>query len=210
MQAVSISIYSVFSNVLHIIFCWINGLLTYSLSLLEGICSSSLSWFLWSINSTKISDLYWLFKAEYERQILQEPFRVLHVLSICGNTQLFLVGMQRSPWSLTRTERFLRMPGFCVSGLLHILIPSLLSNPLLLLENFPQCVLEISDHEVLEWFTAKDFIVGKPLTILGRTFFIYDCDPFTRQYYKEKFGIADLPPVDISKQEPPPVKQVKE
>ncbi|XP_040839468.1 EF-hand domain-containing protein 1 [Ochotona curzoniae] len=74
-------------------------------------------------------------------------------------------------------------------------------------KNFPQCVLEISDHEVLEWFTAKDFIVGKPLTILGRTFFIYDCDPFTRQYYKEKFGIADLPPVDISKQEPPPVKQ---
>ncbi|XP_073938061.1 EF-hand domain-containing protein 1 isoform X3 [Castor canadensis] len=74
-------------------------------------------------------------------------------------------------------------------------------------KNFPQCVLEISDQEVLEWYTAKDFIVGKPLTILGRTFFIYDCDPFTRQYYKEKFGISDLPRIDVSKQEPPPVKQ---
>uniref|UniRef100_A0A8C0RZ47 EF-hand domain-containing protein 1 n=1 Tax=Canis lupus familiaris TaxID=9615 RepID=A0A8C0RZ47_CANLF len=72
-------------------------------------------------------------------------------------------------------------------------------------KNFPQCVLEISDQEVLEWYTAKDFIVGK-LTILGRTFFIYDCDPFTRQYYKEKFGISDLPRIDVSK-EPPPVKQ---
>lgn len=74
-------------------------------------------------------------------------------------------------------------------------------------KNFPQCVLEISDQEVLEWYTAKDFIVGKPLTMLGRTFFIYDCDPFTRQYYKEKFGISDLPRIDVSKKEPPPVKQ---
>lgn len=79
-----------------------------------------------------------------------------------------------------------------------------------MLENFPKCVLEISDQEVLEWYTAKDFIVGKPLTILGRTFFIYDCDPFTRHYYKEKFGISDLPCIDISKKEQPPVKQVME
>lgn len=79
-----------------------------------------------------------------------------------------------------------------------------------MLENFPKCVLEISDQEVLEWYTAKDFIVGKPLTILGRTFFIYDCDPFTRHYYKEKFGISDFPCIDISKKEQPPVKQVME
>lgn len=87
---------------------------------------------------------------------------------------------------------------------------SFLSPYYLTLENFPQCVLEISDQEVLEWYTAKDFIVGKPITILGRTFFIYDCDPFTRQYYKEKFGISDLPQIDVSKKEPPPVKQVME
>ncbi|XP_051008912.1 EF-hand domain-containing protein 1 [Acomys russatus] len=74
-------------------------------------------------------------------------------------------------------------------------------------KNFPQCVLEISDQEVLEWYTAKDFIVGKQLTILGRTFFIYDCDPFTRQFYKDKFGMPDLPRIDVSKKEPPPVKQ---
>ncbi|XP_046494790.1 EF-hand domain-containing protein 1 isoform X2 [Equus quagga] len=74
-------------------------------------------------------------------------------------------------------------------------------------KNFPQCVLEISDQEVSEWYTAKDFLVGKSLTILGRTFFIYDCDPFTRQYYKEKFGISDLPRIDVSKKEPAPVKQ---
>ncbi|ELV09923.1 EF-hand domain-containing protein 1 [Tupaia chinensis] len=65
----------------------------------------------------------------------------------------------------------------------------------------------VENAKVLEWYTAKDFIVGKPLTILGRTFFIYDCDPFTRQFYKEKFGISDLPRIDVSKPEPPPVKQ---
>ncbi|XP_049621178.1 EF-hand domain-containing protein 1 [Suncus etruscus] len=74
-------------------------------------------------------------------------------------------------------------------------------------KNFPQCVLEISDQEVLEWYTAKDFIVGKPVTILGRTFFIYDCDAFTRQYYKEQLGFPDLPRIDVSKKEPPPIKQ---
>ncbi|XP_055986595.1 EF-hand domain-containing protein 1 [Sorex fumeus] len=73
--------------------------------------------------------------------------------------------------------------------------------------NFPQCVLEISDQEVLEWYTAKDFIVGKTVTILGRTFFLYDCDAFTRRYYKEQLGMPDLPRVDVSKKEPPPVKQ---
>lgn len=99
----------------------------------------------------------------------------------------------------------------CHAIVCPILIPSsFLPLCYNVLETFPQCVLEISDQEVLEWYTAKDFIVGKPLTILGRTFFIYDCDPFTRKYYEEKFGISDLPRIDISKKEPPPVKQVME
>ncbi|XP_060640731.2 EF-hand domain-containing protein 1 isoform X1 [Anolis sagrei] len=73
---------------------------------------------------------------------------------------------------------------------------------------FPSCVLEISDQEVLEWFTAKDFAVGKSTTLLGRSFFIYNCDEFTRQYYQDKFGITDFQPVDIKKQPPEEIKQV--
>ncbi|NXA10340.1 EFHC1 protein, partial [Sapayoa aenigma] len=65
--------------------------------------------------------------------------------------------------------------------------------------SFPSCVLEISNEEVLEWYSPKDFAIGKTITLLGRTFLIYDCDKFTQNYYREKFGITDFQPVEINK-----------
>ncbi|XP_009566498.2 EF-hand domain-containing protein 1 isoform X1 [Cuculus canorus] len=67
------------------------------------------------------------------------------------------------------------------------------------IKTFPSCVLEISDQEVLVWYTAEDFAVGKSTTLLGRTFFIYDCDEFTRNFYRDKFGITDFQVVELKK-----------
>ncbi|NWH56083.1 EFHC1 protein, partial [Geococcyx californianus] len=76
------------------------------------------------------------------------------------------------------------------------------------MKTFPSCVLEISDEEVLEWYTAKDFAVGKSTNLFGRTFFIYDCDDFTRNFYRDKFGITDFQPVEMKKKPPKEVPQV--
>uniref|UniRef100_A0A4X2L023 EF-hand domain containing 1 n=1 Tax=Vombatus ursinus TaxID=29139 RepID=A0A4X2L023_VOMUR len=74
-------------------------------------------------------------------------------------------------------------------------------------KDFPRCVLEVSEQDVKEWFTAKDFAVGQPVTILGRTFFIYDCDKFTREFYRDKFGFPEFSAIDVSKKPPPAIKQ---
>ncbi|NXG11865.1 EFHC1 protein, partial [Sakesphorus luctuosus] len=65
--------------------------------------------------------------------------------------------------------------------------------------SFPSCVLEITNEEVLEWYSPKDFAIGKTITLLGRTFLIYDCDKFTQNFYREKYGITDFQPLDIRK-----------
>ena len=39
-----------------------------------------------------------------------------------------------------------------------------------LVANFPSGVMEVSDHEVKEWFSPKDFMIGKTVNIMGRRF----------------------------------------
>ncbi|KAM9316086.1 EF-hand domain-containing protein 1 [Gastrophryne carolinensis] len=65
-------------------------------------------------------------------------------------------------------------------------------------DTFPKCVLEISDQEVTEWYSPRDFIVGKHVNILGRKFFLYDCDAYTQDFYRENMG-TNLNPVSVEK-----------
>ncbi|XP_075056583.1 EF-hand domain-containing protein 1 isoform X2 [Mixophyes fleayi] len=74
-------------------------------------------------------------------------------------------------------------------------------------DTFPKCVLEMSDKEVIEWYSPKDFIVGNYITIMGRRIFLYDCDAYTKDFYRENLGISELKPVDVKKKEEEEVKR---
>uniref|UniRef100_A0A8C5MN70 EF-hand domain containing 1 n=1 Tax=Leptobrachium leishanense TaxID=445787 RepID=A0A8C5MN70_9ANUR len=66
-------------------------------------------------------------------------------------------------------------------------------------DTFPQSVLEISDQEVTEWYSPKDFALGAQVSILGRKFFLYDCDDYTKDYYRRNLGTSDFKPIDVKK-----------
>uniref|UniRef100_A0A8C6V3W4 EF-hand domain (C-terminal) containing 1 n=1 Tax=Neogobius melanostomus TaxID=47308 RepID=A0A8C6V3W4_9GOBI len=59
--------------------------------------------------------------------------------------------------------------------------------------SFPSCILEVSKHEVEEYFSPKDFQVGQKVTLLGRHFLLCDCDDFTKHFYQTHFPDMDPP-----------------
>lgn len=63
--------------------------------------------------------------------------------------------------------------------------------------SFPGVVMELSDQEINEYFTPKDFAIGKCLTIYGRRFLVYDCDNFTKGFYYNHFGVTNFDPVEV-------------
>ncbi|KAL1497117.1 hypothetical protein ABEB36_008127 [Hypothenemus hampei] len=74
---------------------------------------------------------------------------------------------------------------------------------------YPSIYLEKSDNEVTEYYQPKDFLVGNTIFVLGRDMFLYDCDKFTRDYFKNALCIEQKPALPIKEAKtPPPRPQV--
>lgn len=50
------------------------------------------------------------------------------------------------------------------------------------------------------YYRDKDLNVGMTVKVLGREVFLYDCDAFTRDFLKERYGIVVNPAIDVSEE----------
>jgi hypothetical protein len=52
-----------------------------------------------------------------------------------------------------------------------------------------------------EYYAPEDLLIGNKVSIFGRECLIYDCDEFTKQWYKSQFD-HDMIPIQLRKGRP--------
>ena len=59
-----------------------------------------------------------------------------------------------------------------------------------------------------QFYSDQDLAIGQYLNIFGRKLLLVDCDDFTKNYYRTKYGVQDFTPINYNKSEPyQPLKQ---
>ncbi|KAI8838822.1 EF-hand domain-containing member C2 [Chytriomyces hyalinus] len=58
-----------------------------------------------------------------------------------------------------------------------------------------------------DYFTERDFTIGAVLHLYGRPFVICDCDGFTQDYYRDKYGLTTFDPVRLEDYEEAPLEE---
>jgi hypothetical protein len=77
-------------------------------------------------------------------------------------------------------------------------------------DEFPTVIMELPTVGVdaLEQVSPADFRLGNTINICGRDMLVYDCDEFTREFYRLNFGVTDFTPISIAKEAAPSPRPV--
>jgi hypothetical protein len=70
--------------------------------------------------------------------------------------------------------------------------------------DFPVIVMEAKDTEQDTYISPEDLGIGAVVNILGRDLKLYDCDEFTKEFYRRNFGVEDFTPLDVTESAPAP------
>ena len=125
----------------------------------------------------------YLHRLEILYYLADDTIEIREVREDCGKTSISMF-LHRD--KIPKTFNGLPMPGAnCTSTVLNVLGPGLQGGRFI--EDPISCGVE-----VIEYYCEKDLFIGSVINCYGRKLVLTDCDPYTREYYRSKYGLNSL------------------